>query len=308
MKKFTLLTLSLTALLSISSCGKPAKQKIETLLNANEMTEMVWHGTYQGVSPAADCPGVYWMVAIDSNGFQCLNKYIDRAGIYLYNGKVKWKPSGDSIVLEGYQMAFEVKPGKLQYNMIVLQKISNETTLPDILTTTLLKDNKSGKNAELKEYTENNKRIAKFNFDGKHYNMSFDKNKNRSNIYFEGKDTLTVNMFASSKPPYTDVVLRNDSATYQFTLLSPVNQQYVATDTAAISRAFDVLYLNNDSVHEVLLINPEYKLCMMLPQVEAAAKQATYLNGSQMWIANGDKGTLSIGDHRWHYKSVKMEE
>lgn len=308
MKKLSFLAIAFIITITVASCGKPAKQKIDTLLNANEMTEMVWHGTYQGVSPAADCPGVYWMVAIDSNGFQCLNKYIDRAGIYLYQGKVKWKPTGDSIILEGYQMAFQVKPGKLEYNMIVLQKISNETTLPSVLTTTLLKENKSGKNAELMEYSENNKRIAKFSYDGKHYNMKFDKNSQRSNIYSEGKDSLIVHRMPSTKPPYVDVILKTDTASYQFTLLSPVNEQYVAIDTTAISRAFDVLYLNNDSIHEVLLINPEYKLCMMLPQIEAAAKQATYLNGSQMWQSKGDNATLGIGDHRWQYKTVKMEE
>ncbi len=283
------------------SCGGN-KQKTEVVVDVQTPENTLdWQGTYEGILPGADCPGIYVLIAIDSSSYQSAFKYIERPGIYISMGDIRWNAAGDSISLLGDHATYEVHDGMLCSGMFQLSKIANDIKLPELLLTQTLKEDKSGKNAVLEQYTVGNKQFANFYFDKKVYKMKRAITNNMIIEYTDGKARLLPQGTDSvsswvAKPRFID-----GKDTLNFTILSPVNEIYVAQGSDQVTRSFDVLYLNGEEGSEVKLLNPEYKYCFTLPQVEASAKSAEYYNNGVMWTSGSQKATLTLGDKAYQF-------
>ena len=93
----------------------------------------------------------------------------------------------------------------------------------------------------------------------------------------------------------------NNNDTCHFTVLSPVNYIYIASGEPDLTKSFDVLYLNGEEGSEVKLLNPVYKYCFTLPQVEASAKTAEYYNNGVEWSSTLQGASLSVGGQTYKY-------
>lgn len=60
-------------------------------------------GTYEGILPAADCPGIYIMLTIDGNKYELLEKYLTRPETFVTYGDIKQQ--GQTLHLDN-QMEF----------------------------------------------------------------------------------------------------------------------------------------------------------------------------------------------------------
>ena len=69
----------------------------------NSRNSLDWDGTYSGVIPCADCPGIETQITLLSNNtFKMTTKYIDRNDTGSdYTGEIQWDKNGGSITLKG---------------------------------------------------------------------------------------------------------------------------------------------------------------------------------------------------------------
>ena len=262
-----------------------------------------WQGTYEGVFPAADAAGQYVLLAIDSTSYERACKFIDRPGIYVSMGKIKWNSAGDSLTLLADHEKFKVHDGMLIIGDFDLVKINDEVKLPRLFITQTLKDDKTGKNAVLEQYSVGQRELANFYFDGKTYKLKRDERNVQKMEYTDGRVKLFLQKLNSDTIQW-DIhpVLIDDKDTCHFTVLSPVNDIYVATGTPQLIHSFDVLYLNGDEGSEVKLLNPEYKYCFTIPQIGASAKTAEYYNNGIVWSSGLHDATFSLGDEYYKFK------
>ena len=283
------------------SCGGKRPLSEETADAQTPENTFDWQGTYEGVIPAADCPGIYVLLAVDSGHYQCAYKYIERAGIYVSKGKIKWNEAGDSIALVGNHVAYKVEGGLLRNGISLLNKISNTLVLPNLLINQTLKDNKTGENAVLQQYSMGQKQYADLYFKNKVYKMRRDEKITHQVEYVDDKAKL---QFKPNEAKFRlgDIpVFIDDKDTCDFTVLSPVDEIYVAKGKPSVTSSFDVLYLNGEEGSEVKLLNPQYKYCFTLPQIEASAKTAEYYSNGVMWSSGLHGATFTLGDQQYQF-------
>lgn len=303
MKKIGLYWLTLIFIGMLFACGGNKQKADDDKLSQSPENTVEWQGTYEGILPAADCPGIYALLAIDSIGYECLYKYIERPGIYVSLGKIKWNSLGDSITLVDDQSTYEVKDGGLHNGLFTLTKVSDAQKLPHLLTTEVLKDNKSGENALLQQYTEDNKQYAKLQFNDKIYHLKRDFKNSKQIEYADDKSKLFMATIDSTEWDVKPLFI-NDKDTVRFTILSPVNDIYAANSTPILTQSFDVLYLNGSDGSEVKLLSPDYKYVFTLPQTEASAKTAEYYNNGVTWSAKSNSAELHLGSQQYSFKEV----
>lgn len=67
----------------------------------NSQVSLDWAGSYHGVLPCADCPGISTALAIREDGsYELQTRYIDRGdSIYVESGDFTWDPTGSHITL-----------------------------------------------------------------------------------------------------------------------------------------------------------------------------------------------------------------
>lgn len=67
----------------------------------NSQVSLDWAGSYHGVLPCADCPGISTALSIQENGsYELMTRYIDRGdSIYMEKGTFTWDPTGSHITL-----------------------------------------------------------------------------------------------------------------------------------------------------------------------------------------------------------------
>lgn len=89
-----------------------------------------WDGTYQGVIPCADCPGIEVTIVLNPDGtFQRQDVYQDKAdGTLKETGTFTWDKSGRIVTLKGKDQIsqFQVREG----NMVMLDTDGNIITGP----------------------------------------------------------------------------------------------------------------------------------------------------------------------------------
>ena len=79
-------------------------------------------GTYEGILPAADCPGIYIMLTIDGNKYELLEKYLTRPETFVTYGDIKQQ--GQTLHLDN-QMEFTCDSNHLSYkNTPIRDKIA----------------------------------------------------------------------------------------------------------------------------------------------------------------------------------------
>ena len=303
MKNIICFCLSLLLISLLSACSKNHKHKdvADVDIQTPENT-LDWHGTYEGIMPAADCPGIYVLLAIDTTTYEMACKYIDRPGINISMGNIKWNAGGDSLTLLADHRTYRVDGGSLYLGKFQLTKTDDAVKLPKLLITQTLKDDKSGDNAVLEEYSVGHRHLANFYFDDKTYKLTLDEKNMHRKEYTDGKTKLLLDSLDTKRLQW-DIhpTFINNNDTCHFTVLSPINEIYTATGKPDLTNSFDVLYLNGEDGSEVMLLNPINKYCFTLPQVESSAKAATYYNDGVSWSSTLHGATLSLGDQIYQY-------
>ena len=93
------------ALLMLMLCSGPAQsQTTEMHTGKNPLT---WQGTYTGILPCADCPGIETSVTLKSDSSYLLtSRYQERQDtLYVQRGYFSWSADGNSIFLHGNEHA-----------------------------------------------------------------------------------------------------------------------------------------------------------------------------------------------------------
>ena len=63
-------------LLLLLACSNSKGGKVVQAVNDGKC-----NGTYEGVFPAADCPGIYMMLVVNGSQYELFEKYIERSGV-----------------------------------------------------------------------------------------------------------------------------------------------------------------------------------------------------------------------------------
>lgn len=277
------------ALLAVACTGK--KQNVENgkVIHGS----MAWAGTYAGVTRAADCPGIYRMVATDGADCEVMDKYLERRGIYVSRGSVT--RNNDTVRID--DVPYNIGKGMLYNSIDTLYRISDEKKLPALYTTQWMMDNNGGGMASVKCFFEEGKRKAELSFKGKVYNMLLNDKNSQVNEYVEGIRSLVMERIDPAPLEVETPVFMDGEQRYEFVVTSPVNQLFTATNAPAL----DVLYMNDDNGHVVMLLSADRKECRILEQTEASAKSAVYSDGTATWNARGDRATLTVGGKTIEY-------
>lgn len=69
----------------------------------NSRNALDWAGTYEGVTPCADCPGIRMRLTLRNDGrFELSTLYIDRqAAPQMVQGTFRWNDAGHTVTLDG---------------------------------------------------------------------------------------------------------------------------------------------------------------------------------------------------------------
>ncbi|MCJ0742666.1 copper resistance protein NlpE [Pedobacter montanisoli] len=74
-----------------------------------------WSGTYKGILPCADCPGIETTVVLNANDtFSYMAKYQDRDFKTEDKGKIMWHDNGSVVHLKGQETDLKYKVGENQ--------------------------------------------------------------------------------------------------------------------------------------------------------------------------------------------------
>jgi len=83
----------------------------------NSRNSLDWAGTYEGVLPCADCPGIQTRLTLNRDeSYEFRTLYIDRdSAARVVRGRFSWQPNGNAITLEGQHGAqhFVVGEGRV---------------------------------------------------------------------------------------------------------------------------------------------------------------------------------------------------
>lgn len=109
MKKFVTFSVVLAVALGACESQRSASQKSETEESSqalhvgdNSQVSLDWEGTYFGVLPCADCPGISTVVILNQDGqYKLETKYLDRdIEVITEEGEFTWDPTGSYVTLE----------------------------------------------------------------------------------------------------------------------------------------------------------------------------------------------------------------
>jgi len=94
MKKFGFVLVTVLMFFILGSCA--------TNNLPNTRDGGAWHGTYAGVIPAADGPGINVKIILNANlTYSATYQYIDRGNdVFNYSGAFKWNSGGNMITLD----------------------------------------------------------------------------------------------------------------------------------------------------------------------------------------------------------------
>lgn len=269
---------------------------------------ITWDGTYEGVMPASDCPGIYTLLALSKEGeFAMFQKYLEHSGTYVTKGKFEWVPDGDTIVFsDNDRTRFLVSENMLSINDIAFIKISDENKLNDVYRCSSIKEDKGGKNYEVKIYSDEKTSYAEFEFNDKKYILKQDAENTQETVFTDGEASLTWNILDPAPLDNYKPTFNDGKNNYTFTVLSPSNRLFAAKDDTAPVKSFDVLYFNPEKGKSfVKLLNSEAKNCHTLPQIEASAKTAVYEKEGIRWMhGNKNEAIFYINGEEYAYNNI----
>jgi uncharacterized lipoprotein NlpE involved in copper resistance len=111
-----LLSLGLAACASSKAPAAPAAQASPDPAH-NSRNALDWAGTYEGVTPCADCPGIKQRLTLRADGsYELSTQYLERqVAAPTVRGKFSWNAAGNTITLDaaGSGQQFRVGEGRL---------------------------------------------------------------------------------------------------------------------------------------------------------------------------------------------------
>ena len=259
-------------------------------------------GIYEGILPAADCPGIYVMLAINGDKYELLEKYIAEPETFITYGDIEEK--GNQLHLDN-QMQFTNHTQGLQYQHTTLKRISDQNELPEIYISQLLKEDQSGEDALIKLYSQKSKQYAEFHFRNNTYRLELNLHNDSVDEYVDTEQHIKLSQPVPQLSSFQEFIFRNDTAAYTFTQLSPTNCIYHLVGEKNEKEAptfLNVIYYNDDQQAFVKLLHPTLPHCYTLTQTEASAKTATYTDGDTEWqLHNDQRATLVIHHKEYQY-------
>jgi len=106
----------------------------------NSMNSLSWAGTYQGITPCADCPGIETRLTLRyDKSFELTTKYIDKSdGLFSTSGSFTWNESGNKIRLE---LGEQSRPDEylVQENRVIQLNMNGEQIIGDLADNYILK-------------------------------------------------------------------------------------------------------------------------------------------------------------------------
>ena len=259
-------------------------------------------GIYEGILPAADCPGIYVMLAINGDQYELLEKYIAEPETFVTRGNIEQK--GKQLHLDN-QMQFTPLSHELQGQHTTLKKISDRTELPEIYVSQSLKEDQSGEDALIKLYSQKDKKYAEFHFRNNTYQLKLNLHNDSVDEYVDREQHIKLSQPVPQLSSFQEFIFRNDTAAYTFTQLSPTNCIYHLAGEKNEEEAptfLNVIYYNDDQQAFVKLLHPTLPHCYTLTQTEASAKTATYTDGETEWqLHNNQRATLVIHHKKYQY-------
>ena len=302
MKTFKRIILIFMAVSFTLACN--SKKQNNSVISQTIKDSIQWEGTYEGVLPAADCPGIYTLLAIDDDGkYEMFEKYLERDGFFVTKGGFEWNATEDTIyLLTDSKIAFAVQDKKLVTPNSFLERVCGEDDLDDAYTAHCVKDDKTGRNYDVEIYSKDKAVVAEIEIDDKDYTLKKESENDKECVFSDGTATLKWNVSGNYKPQFTDG--RN---TYNFTLLGPGNVIYEAIDDNAPVKTLVVMFFNPEEEKSfVKILTPKAENCYTLTQTEASAKTAVYKKDGITWETkvNNEAG-LDINGHTYGYKNIK---
>ena len=87
---------------TLEAGSQPARQPTQPPDLHNSKNSLDWAGTYEGVLPCADCPGIKTRLTLNKNGTYVLRaEFLDRPIVpKTVRGKFTWHASGNAISLD----------------------------------------------------------------------------------------------------------------------------------------------------------------------------------------------------------------
>ena len=118
----------LASIITVSSCTSNAKKQLESDSSSMETTDtnvvdtthtsqnsLDWAGSYTGVIPCADCPGIETTVTLNSDGtFSYKGVYQESDTKVEDTGKFMWHNNGSVVHLVGKDVNMKLKVGENQ--------------------------------------------------------------------------------------------------------------------------------------------------------------------------------------------------
>ncbi|AIT27620.1 copper resistance protein NlpE [Bordetella holmesii] len=102
----------------LAACTAPAEKPLTSPDAHTSRTAVDWQGSYAGVLPCADCPGIEMKLTLNTDGRYTLSRlYQDRQSKpELVSGRFHWLPGDGAIALEGDDSRWQL--GENQLSML----------------------------------------------------------------------------------------------------------------------------------------------------------------------------------------------
>lgn len=259
-------------------------------------------GTYEGVLPAADCPGIYVLLTVNGDKYELLEKYLLHPETFVTYGKVESTDGGKGLHLDN-RMELKVGDNGLFCQEAPLKRISSETALPELYTSVALKDYRTGEDAAVRFYEREEKKYADFSLGDKDYKLKLETRNDSVSEYRNGESCLKL--LAGENTYSAQILFDCPDGVYSFARITPTYVTYTLTDSkgnADIPVFYDALYYNEDTAACVKLITADPARCYTLPQTEASSKTAVYTDGKIEWnFGNHQNATLIIDGSIYNY-------
>ena len=98
-KKFLLLALPVLFLTCVST------RQITTDSEHNPRNSLDWAGSYRGMIPAADSPGVDARITLNKVGTYIVTyQYAGKDEVFSFSGYFKWNDPGDTVILDSHTL------------------------------------------------------------------------------------------------------------------------------------------------------------------------------------------------------------
>lgn len=260
-------------------------------------------GTYEGVLPAADCPGVYVLLTVNGDKYELLEKYLLHPETFVTYGKVESADGGRGLRLDN-RMELKVEDGNLMCQGITLKRISSETFLPEFYKSVTLKDYQTGEDVVIRFYEREEKKYADFSLGDKDYKLKLEMQNDSVSEYRNGESCLKL--LAGENASSRQALFDCPEGVYSLAQITPTYVAYTLTGSKGNSDVpafYDALYYNEDTAACVKLITADPAQCYTLPQTEASAKTAVYTDGKVEWnLGNYRNATLVIDGNIYNYK------